>query len=210
MTADLLGLWPDDQVVEFDAALPLAEFRARLREVGQDLPYAEVRGVADPSAAVGDLVLAGVPHPWQGRFGGWSDWILGARMRLPDGAVGSTGSRVVKSVAGFDVHRMLVGSGGSLGVYETIILRTTPLPLVPAWIAPWDTAGAIQRVVPSNLVRHPGVFLADEIGAHLWWSLGTAPVRSEDDLLWTPGAIPEPSTADDAWFLARARAAFGA
>ena len=204
----ILGLWPDDQVVELDAGLPLGELRAALRAVGQDLPYAPVRGVAGAETPVGDLVLAGIPHPWQGRFGGWSDWILGARMRLPDGTVGSSGSRVVKSVAGFDVHRMLVGSGGALGRYETVILRTTPLPLVPAWEIPGEQAGAVQRVLPSDLIHHAGVFLIDAPGAHLWWVLGAEPVRSEDDLLWVSGLTPTPRTPDEAWFLDRARAAF--
>lgn len=205
----ILGLWPDDQVVELEAGVPLDQLRRALRVVGQDLPYAPVRGVCDEGATLGDLVLAGIPHPWQGRFGGWSDWILGARMRLPDGAVGMSGSRVVKSVAGFDVHRMLVGSGGALGVYETLIFRTTPLPLVPPWEIPAHRAGTIQRVLPSLLQRHEGVFLVDEPGAHLWWTEGVEPVRSEDDLLWVPGLAPAPRTADEAWFFERARTAFG-
>lgn len=206
----ILGLWPDDQVVELEAGMPIEELRRALREVGQDLPYAPVRCVCNEGTSVGELVLAGIPHPWQGRFGGWSDWLLGARMRLRDGSVGSSGSRVVKSVAGFDVHRMLVGSGGDLGAYETLILRTTPSPLVPEWTVPWDRTAAVQRVLPTQLVQRPGVFLVDEIGAHLWWSLGTEPVRSEDDLLWVPGQAPAPRTADEAWFVERARAAFGA
>ncbi len=206
----IVAFWPDDGVVELDAAMALGELRAALRAGAQDLPYAEVRGVADAGATVGALVLAGIPHPWQGRFGGWAEWILGARMRLRDGSVGSSGSRVVKSVAGFDVHRMLVGSGGLLGEYETLILRTTPLALVPRWTVPPQRAGAVQRVLPSLLAPHPGTFLADEAGGHLWWEEGAAPVRSEDDLLWIPGAAPEPRTADAAWFFARARAAFGA
>lgn len=205
----VLDLRPRDGIIEFEADLPLGELRAALEAEGQRLPYVPVAPFAQETSPVGDLVLAGFPHPAQGRFGGWSDWLLGGRLRLPDGHVGFTGSRVVKSVAGYDLHRVLVGSGGALGTYETLVLRTYSaayigdLPSVPS------SAGAITRVLPSlfpALAGDAGVLCADPLAACLWWREGVEPVRSEDDRLWPD---PSPPQGDGAWFLDRMRAALG-
>ena len=214
VVSGIIGFWPDDGVVEIEAGVSMGELKAALREGGQGIAYGEVHGVAGEGSAVGDLVLAGVPHPLEGRHGGWKEWLLGARMRLRDGSAGASGSRVVKSVAGFDVHRMMVGSGGTLGAYETLILRTSPLALLPEWEVPPQRAGAVQRVLPSLLAPSPGVFVVDEAGACLWWEEGVDVVRSEEDRVWVPGATPEPEsgtgTEDERWFFERARGAFGA
>ena len=165
----LLHLSPADGVVEATAETPLAELREALRAVGQAVPYVGVPGFAEETDSLGDLILDGYPHPGTGRFGGWTDWLLGATMRLPDGSVGRTGSRVVKSVAGYDVHRMLVGSRGALGVYESVALRTLPLALAPEPRIE-TRAEAIQRVLPSLYREASGVVVGDPEGAFLWWA----------------------------------------
>jgi hypothetical protein len=47
------------------------------------------------------------------------------------GEVVDSGANVVKSVAGFDLHRMLVGSRGELGVILEVALRIYPLRMMP-------------------------------------------------------------------------------
>ena len=54
--------------------------------------------------------------------------LLGMDALLADGTPFKSGARVVKSVAGFDVHKLLVGSEGRLFVATRLHLRLKPLP----------------------------------------------------------------------------------
>lgn len=55
--------------------------------------------------------------------GNWRDWVLGMTVVRSDGTIAKCGSRVVKSVAGYDLHRFLVGSRGVFGVIASATLR---------------------------------------------------------------------------------------
>jgi len=50
---------------------------------------------------------------------------------LADGTVARTGSHAVKSVAGYDVHKLIIGARGTLGIVWEVILRTFPISALP-------------------------------------------------------------------------------
>ncbi len=60
------------------------------------------------------------------------DLLLGVRFIQADGVVTWGGAKVVKSVTGYDVPKLLVGSLGTLGVLGELTLRLHPLPEVEA------------------------------------------------------------------------------
>ncbi|MEZ6037616.1 MAG: FAD-binding oxidoreductase [Planctomycetota bacterium] len=60
--------------------------------------------------------------------------LLGCDAVLADGTVFKAGARVVKSVAGFDVHKLLVGSRGTLFVATRLHLRLQARPRALRWI----------------------------------------------------------------------------
>lgn len=62
------------------------------------------------------------------KYGTTKDHVLWLEVILPTGDVIVTGSTTLKSVSGFDLTRLMVGSEGSLGVVTKIGLRVTPLP----------------------------------------------------------------------------------
>ncbi len=62
------------------------------------------------------------------KYGVTRDYVLGLEVVLPTGEIIQTGSRTLKSVAGYDLTRLMVGSEGTLGVITKIILRLIPLP----------------------------------------------------------------------------------
>jgi glycolate oxidase FAD binding subunit len=61
--------------------------------------------------------------------------LLGVEGVLADGTAFRSGARVVKSVAGYDVHKLLVGSAGRLYAATRLHLRLKPKPRAEAWFA---------------------------------------------------------------------------
>lgn len=61
--------------------------------------------------------------------------LLGMDAVLADGTPFKSGARVVKSVAGFDVHKLFVGSRGRLFVATRLHLRCKPRPRAEQWFA---------------------------------------------------------------------------
>jgi glycolate oxidase FAD binding subunit len=62
------------------------------------------------------------------RFGSLRDLVIGATVALADGTVASSGGKVVKNVAGYDLPKLLTGAFGTLGVITRAIFRLHPLP----------------------------------------------------------------------------------
>ncbi len=62
------------------------------------------------------------------KYGVTKDYVLGLEVVLPTGEIIRTGGRTLKSVAGYDLTKLIVGSEGTLGIATTIILKLLPLP----------------------------------------------------------------------------------
>ncbi len=62
------------------------------------------------------------------KYGVTRDYVLAMEIVLPDGSVINTGSKTLRSVAGYDLTRFFVGSEGTLGVFTKITLKLLPLP----------------------------------------------------------------------------------
>lgn len=62
------------------------------------------------------------------RFGSLRDLIIGVTLALPDGTLASSGGKVVKNVAGYDLPKLATGALGTLGVITQAVFRVHPLP----------------------------------------------------------------------------------
>jgi glycolate oxidase FAD binding subunit len=62
------------------------------------------------------------------RFGSLRDLIIGVTLALPDGTLASSGGKVVKNVAGYDLPKLATGALGTLGVITRAIFRLHPVP----------------------------------------------------------------------------------
>ena len=62
------------------------------------------------------------------RYGALRDLIIGVTIALPDGTLASSGGKVVKNVAGYDLPKLVTGALGTLGVITRAIFRLHPLP----------------------------------------------------------------------------------
>lgn len=120
---------PDDLVIRVGSSMLLDDLNSLLAESGLCLPILRDKGWLGYSGkTVGGLVAMGLPHYGNGSI---RDWVLGMRFMTGTGEIVESGANVVKSVAGFDLHRMMVGSRGGLGVILEVVLRLYPQKMMP-------------------------------------------------------------------------------
>ncbi len=62
------------------------------------------------------------------KYGTTRDYVLGLQIVLADGRIMRTGSKTMKSVSGYDMTRLFVGSEGTLGVITEITFKIDPKP----------------------------------------------------------------------------------
>lgn len=117
---------PEDFTVSAECGIRIHDLRAALAEKQQELPLEAAESWA---AALGGVLAANASGPRRRMFGAPRDRILGARFVTGDGVLAKTGGRVVKNVAGHAVHRLLVGSMGTLGVFTEASLKLLPHPM---------------------------------------------------------------------------------
>ena len=80
------------------------------------------------SATVGGILSANDSGVLRLRFGALRDLVIGVSIALPDGTLASSGGKVVKNVAGYDLPKLVTGAFGTLGVITRAVFRLHPLP----------------------------------------------------------------------------------
>ena len=147
MSERLIEYEPGDLTAIAPASMALAELQRVLGEQGQRLSL-------DPpgSPTIGECLLEDRSGPLRHRFGTMRDLVIGVTIVLGDGTRVSSGGKVVKNVAGYDLGKLLCGSRGRLGRVERVALRLHPLPACARTVA-IDGSGwpalARSQVVPS-------------------------------------------------------------
>jgi glycolate oxidase FAD binding subunit len=78
-------------------------------------------------ADVGGIVACNDSGALRLKYGGLRDLIIGMTVVLADGTVARSGGKVVKNVAGYDMHKLMTGSFGTLGVIVEVNFRLHPV-----------------------------------------------------------------------------------
>jgi glycolate oxidase FAD binding subunit len=78
-------------------------------------------------ATVGGVVASNDGGALRLKYGGLRDLIIGMTVVLADGTVAKTGGKVVKNVAGYDLHKLMTGGFGTLGVIAEVNFRLHPV-----------------------------------------------------------------------------------
>jgi glycolate oxidase FAD binding subunit len=129
---------PGDLTLSVEAGIPLRKLAGALAERGQFLP------LAVPffgRATIGGTVSSGVDSPLRQFYGTARDYILGMEFVTGEGTLAKSGGRVVKNVTGYDIHKLMIGALGTLGVITKVNFRTFPLPVGSrAFVANFETA----------------------------------------------------------------------
>jgi glycolate oxidase FAD binding subunit len=121
--SDILEHEPGDLTCIVEGGIRLAVLMGALAEHGQRL---SLDPPGDPTLA--ECLLDDLSGPLRHRFGTMRDLVLGVTVVLPDGMRASSGGKVVKNVAGYDLAKLFCGSRGRLGSVERLALRLHPLP----------------------------------------------------------------------------------
>ena len=121
----LLAYEPRDLTLGAEPGITYADLDRTLREKGQFLPLAPP---CPERATLGGIVAAAVDTPFRYGHGTARDFLLGTEFVTGDGIISKSGGRVVKNVTGYDLHKLLIGSLGTLAVITRLNFRTLPLP----------------------------------------------------------------------------------
>jgi len=172
---------PADLVVTAEAGLRLVELQKILAKNRQRLPL-------DPpytdETTIGGTVSSNSSGPMRYRFGSCRDLLLGVRVMASSGAVMSSGGKVVKNVAGYDLKKMYIGALGSLGIITELTFKLYPLPesektLIASFNDIKNLADLAGRVLGSQLLPYAIEALnsgaARVVGEEAGVQLGEAP-----------------------------------
>ena len=80
------------------------------------------------TATVGGIVATNDSGALRLRYGSLRDLIIGMTIVLADGTIAKSGGKVVKNVAGYDLHKLMTGAFGTLGVIAEVTFRLHPVP----------------------------------------------------------------------------------
>ncbi len=114
-----------DLTVSVGAGCTIQTLQETLAQHGQRLAL-------DPlwpaKATVGGVLSANDSGSLRLRFGALRDLVIGVTLALPDGTLASSGGKVVKNVAGYDLPKLATGAFGTLGIITRAVFRLHPLP----------------------------------------------------------------------------------
>jgi glycolate oxidase FAD binding subunit len=140
-----------DLVVRVQAGAGLDQLAAVLAEAGQRLaldppPASRAAGNSSGSGngsgagngsgpgTVGGILATGAAGPLRFRYGTPRDLLIGITVVRADGTVASSGGKVVKNVAGYDLGKLFTGSYGTLGLIGEAAFRLHPLPEAASFV----------------------------------------------------------------------------
>lgn len=115
---------PDDLTLSVDAGIGLAGLAETLATENQFIPLA-VPFFEECTA--GGTIASGIGSALRYSYGSARDFLLGAEFVNGAGALTKSGGRVVKNVTGYDLHKLLIGSLGTLAVITRLNFRTFPI-----------------------------------------------------------------------------------
>ncbi|MBI3663462.1 MAG: FAD-binding oxidoreductase [Acidobacteria bacterium] len=182
----ILSYDPRDLTLSVEAGIQLNILNQQLREQRQFLPLDSHFG---GFATIGGILATNSSGPLRHAFGTARDFLLGLEFVTGEGVRTKSGGRVVKSVAGYDIHKLMIGSFGTLGIITSANFRTFPLPPVTATylvrFATLDDALAFRRAIAASQLQPRALDIVSPEAARLLNSLAPAGAReySEEEIL---------------------------
>ena len=116
---------PADLTLSVDAGINLTKLNEALARQKQFLPLAVP---FFEECTIGGTIASNIDSALRPGYGSARDFLLGAEFVNGAATLTKSGGRVVKNVTGYDLHKLLIGSLGTLGAITCLNFRTFPLP----------------------------------------------------------------------------------
>ena len=142
-----------EAIARVQPGVVLGDLQSAVEHVGLWFP-------PDPASArdcaVGGAISTSAGGLRGAKYGTMKHYVLGLEVVLPTGDVVRTGARTRKSVTGYDLTSLMVGSEGTLGVVTEATLRLVPKPAAAGTLAAWfdDSEAAAAGVGAALDVPH--------------------------------------------------------
>jgi glycolate oxidase len=150
----ILKISIEDRLAVVEPGVVYADLEKALKPYGFFFPPDPASGKV---ATLGGNVATNAGGLKGAKYGTTRDYVLGIQVVLADGRIMRTGSKAMKSVSGYDLTRLFVGSEGTLGVITEITLKINPKPTATstalATFDKLDDAGrAVSRIMYSGII----------------------------------------------------------
>jgi len=145
---------PDDFVAVVEPGVRTQTLQDEVEKMGLFYP-------PDPASrtecSIGGNIVTNAGGPRCLKYGVTRDYVLGLEVVLADGTIVKLGGRTHKNKAGFDLHRLFVGSEGMLGIVTEATLKLLPLPpfralLVAGFPSAALAASALRAVLRAGFL----------------------------------------------------------
>jgi len=218
-----------DRILEHEAGdlTCTVEAEVRLSSLQEALaPHGQMLALDPPGdPTLGACLAANLSGPRRHRYGTMRDLVIGTTVVLPDGTVASSGGKVVKNVAGYDLGKLFCGSEGRLGRIVRLSLRLHPIPEATATVvAAPDAANALgvlrstlvpsavdihwpdrlallfegsERAVAAQLEAARGLIGAESGSAGIWADAEERQAAARGRLSFAPGSLAEVLAAEE-------------
>jgi glycolate oxidase FAD binding subunit len=178
----VLAYDPGDLTLGVEPGVVFAQVADLLGESRQFLPLAPA---LPERATIGGIVAAGCDSPLRPGYGTARDFLLGIEFVTGAGVASKSGGRVVKNVTGYDLHKLLVGSLGTLAVITRLNFRTFPVPPEHRTFLAWflDASGALgycARLAKSQMQPR----MIEVLNPASVATLTETPASRDDDSHW--------------------------
>lgn len=154
---------PEEMIISVQSGITLEKLQEILASKGQWIPTLAANESAE--LTLGAAVAADHFHPRSLNCGALRTTILGGTFCTTNAEIFKSGSRVVKSVAGYDIHRAFCGSQGLFGVILDLTMKVQPLPeMFFRFFAPLDVRERLLQFHPTCLEEFSGKLLVEFSG----------------------------------------------
>lgn len=189
---------PAEMLCVVESGMRLGELRQLLVDGGQEWPVDE-----PDDATVGGVIAADVPFPRQLRVGCLRDTVVEMVFVTGDGRRIRSGARTVKNVTGYDLHRLLTGARGTLGVITQVALKVRPLPKATKTLVTREggieLAARLLEAVPlpaAVIAEHDRVLVRlegwpEEVAEQTRAANAVAVLADADPTTWLEPAFPD-------------------
>ncbi len=159
----ILEISPLDLLAVVEPGVVVADLDRALAQVGLFYP-------PDPAslafATIGGNIATCAGGPRGLKYGVTRDYVLSLEIVLADGTVVEVGRRTAKSVVGYDLTRLLVGSEGTLAFITKATLKVLPRPesrsvCLAAFKSPFEAVTALNTLLSAGVLPRTAEFLDD-------------------------------------------------